>query len=1302
MRVFLSFFILCLCHAGSRAQTFTGTGGTIPGTSTSQTCFTRNVTGVGTINGSYGLASVCINITHPNDDELEIVLTAPDGTVIPLSIQNGGSGNNYTNTCFTATATNPIKFGTAPFNGTYLPEGYLGAVNNGQNANGNWRLCIQDRRTAGNNGSLVNWSLTFNNNPAPLPPALPSCTNTLPSTSSCSTAALVCDFNGQCGSTSGTTVQDWAGSGLDGPCFGLQNNSFIRFIASASTASFSVWVPTTNNTASYNQGGIQMLFFSGTCNSGAVTTYGCYPHILPYSGTGQPLITVVTAQGLTPGNTYYLMIDGFNNDNCNFTIAATTGVNVLNISPAAAAICNGSSVNLTATGGNGVYSWSPAAGLNTSTGATVAASPTANTTYTVTSTTPAGCPVTKDVLVTVNPLPAAATASITAQPTCSAPSGTITISAPLGAGFEYSVNGTAYQTSPVFTGLTPNITYHITVRNISTGCISPEITLTIGPPAPNPVAPTASATAQPTCTIPTGTITVTAPTGPGLLYSIGGPYQASPIFTGLTQNVYNVTVQNGPGCTSQGTSVTINAVPTAVTPTGTVTLQAGCSFPFGRFVFSTPAGTQWEYSINGTTYQSSTVFDNIPPGMYNATVRDINTGCLSASFPFTINAVPNAPPAPVVTVSSPHCGSNGSITVTNPLGTDFEYSINNSPFQSSPVFSGLSGIPGDYEIRVRSISADCISAITTVTLAPDPVPPAFIATFTCPLPPTPGAGEIRFINPVGPAYEYSIDGINFQASPVFPSVPWGTYPAVTYRVIATGCAATAQTLSLAGLSGPITYTVGQPQTCSGGTVTITAPLGNQYQYQLLAAGGGVGIGWQISPLFTNVQPGTYVVALGTISSQCMLLSPTSIVINALPVQAAPPNIGTVHPTCAAASGTIIITPPAGSGLEYSINGTFYQASPTFNNVAPGNYTITVRNTVTGCVSSGTTTTVNPPPVLPSAPTGSVTSLPDCNNSGGTITLTSPLGPDYEYSSNAGTSYQSSPVFTNLPPLSYGITVRNTVSGCISQPLMLTVAAGPVRPEPPTLTTIQPDCAGNPGSITVTAPLGGGLQYSMNGSPYQSSTTFSNLTEALYLVKVKDATGCESFATPAIILQSAGIPSKPVIVQVQPVCPQLTGSITVTSPVAGNIEYSLNGSGYQSSNIFTNVAGGNYNVTARFTGTPCVSASTAANIKGLTPDQCLAPANGDIYFPSAFTPNGDMLNDGFGPGPRSNLSAVSNYTLMIFNRYGELVFKTTDPLMQWDGKFKGKMLANYSYTWVASYRYGTRPLVMKKGTVSVIR
>jgi hypothetical protein len=76
-------------------------------------------------------------------------------------------------------------------------------------------------------------------------------------------------------------------------------------------------------------------------------------------------------------------------------------------------ICNGSNTTLTATSTDltYVYTWSPATGLNTTTGAIVIASPTLTTTYTVTGTSPTACIKTKDVVISVNPLPTAITVS---------------------------------------------------------------------------------------------------------------------------------------------------------------------------------------------------------------------------------------------------------------------------------------------------------------------------------------------------------------------------------------------------------------------------------------------------------------------------------------------------------------------------------------------------------------------------------------------------------------------------------------------------------------------------------------------------------------------------------------------------------------------------------------------------------------------------------------------------------------------------------------------------------------------------
>jgi titin len=93
--------------------------------------------------------------------------------------------------------------------------------------------------------------------------------------------------------------------------------------------------------------------------------------------------------------------DGSNNTS---EFSAGNCTSTLAVSPGSATICYGSSVTFTASGNN-TYSWSPSTGLNTTTGATVIASPTTTTTYTVTGTNTSGCTNTKAVTVTVNSLP---------------------------------------------------------------------------------------------------------------------------------------------------------------------------------------------------------------------------------------------------------------------------------------------------------------------------------------------------------------------------------------------------------------------------------------------------------------------------------------------------------------------------------------------------------------------------------------------------------------------------------------------------------------------------------------------------------------------------------------------------------------------------------------------------------------------------------------------------------------------------------------------------------------------------------
>ena len=141
---------------------------------------------------------------------------------------------------------------------------------------------------------------------------------------------------------------------------------------------------------------------------------------------------------------------------------------------------------------------------------------------------------------------------------------------------------------------------------------------------------------------------------------------------------------------------------------------------------------------------------------------------------------------------------------------------------------------------------------------------------------------------------------------------------------------------------------------------------------------------------------------------------------------AAPQASAQHPQgCSQATGSITVTPI--QGMQYSINGTQYQQSNVFNNVAPGTYSVTVKNSA-GCVSAATSVTVNAASAAPAAPQVSVQHPQSCSQATGSVTVTPVQG--MQYSIN-GTQYQQSNVFNNVAPGTYSVTVKNT-AGCESK------------------------------------------------------------------------------------------------------------------------------------------------------------------------------------------------------------------------------------------------------------------------------
>ncbi len=155
-------FVLSL---SANAQTYSGTVGPVPDITT--TSFTVNVPLTGTIGTDYEISSLLLDITHTWDSDLDIFLIAPDGTtMLELTTDNGGDGNNYTNTVFQDGAQS-ITTGTPPFTGTFEPEGGpFATAFNGVSVNGTWTLEITDD-SGGSTGDLNHWRLTFDTLPSP-------------------------------------------------------------------------------------------------------------------------------------------------------------------------------------------------------------------------------------------------------------------------------------------------------------------------------------------------------------------------------------------------------------------------------------------------------------------------------------------------------------------------------------------------------------------------------------------------------------------------------------------------------------------------------------------------------------------------------------------------------------------------------------------------------------------------------------------------------------------------------------------------------------------------------------------------------------------------------------------------------------------------------------------------------------------------------------------------------------------------------------------------------------------------------
>jgi len=92
----------------------------------------------------------------------------------------------------------------------------------------------------------------------------------------------------------------------------------------------------------------------------------------------------------------------------------------------------------------------------------------------------------------------------------------------------------------------------------------------------------------------------------------------------------------------------------------------------------------------------------------------------------------------------------------------------------------------------------------------------------------------------------------------------------------------------------------------------------------------------------------------------------------------------------------------------------------------------------------------------------------------------------------------------------------------------------------------------------------------------------------------------------------------------------------------------------------------------------------------------------VYAPNAFSPNDDGFNDKFLP---LSDCILEQFTMRIFNRWGGIVYETTNPAAGWDGRFKNKNLEPGIYVWQMEYvvvEDGKPRVVKVSGDVAILR
>ena len=612
---------------------------------------------------------------------------------------------------------------------------------------------------------------------------------------------------------------------------------------------------------------------AGTCSASTTSTLtvNALPVITVNSGTicaGQQTLTLTTggastytwspglglnaASGATvianPTVTTTYTITGTDVNTCTNTINSVVTVNQtpsLTVNPAT--ICGGTNATLTASGAS-TYTWSPATALNTTSGATVTASPTITTNYTVTATDINGCTnsdTTSVFVVTTLTVNIANTAICLGSSTSLTASGANTYTWNPASGLS-ATSGASVTANPTVT-----TTYSITGMS-GTCSASTTTTLTVN--------------SLPDITVNSGTIcvgqqTVTLTAGGATSYSwipstgLNATSGATVIANPTVTTTYTITGTAGTCSASATTTLTVNALPVITVNSGTI-----CA---GQQTLTLTAGGALTYTWSpvlglNTTSGSIVAANPTVTTTYTITGTDANTCTNSVSSVVTVNQAPTIKVNPATICE----GTNAILTASGA-----------STYTWSPA-SGLSSTSGasvtasptvttNYTIAATDFNG-CTNSINSVVTI-NQIPTILISSTKD----TICSGQKVTLNASGATnYTWMPGGISSPSLNVNP-INSSTYSVIGYNLL---CTSSLQTYTIVVNPLPIVIGNAVPHNSlcgynNGGVPKITVSGGTaSYNYQWY--NDSILIPNAINDSLNNIGPGTYSVLI-TDSKGCV-------------------------------------------------------------------------------------------------------------------------------------------------------------------------------------------------------------------------------------------------------------------------------------------------------------------------------------------------------------------------------------------------------------------------------------------------